>query len=105
MCAFLLNVGMLTWDDIPYGINATCRLPCDFLLTALDKIDETWEKTGQPGTEDIKKLSANSMLGLWAKPKQYSFVVKTHEPYMDDAVFEGVKVRNSSRSSHWRRWS
>ena len=90
VCAFLLNVGVLTWDDIPYGINATCRLPCDFLETALDKIDETREKTCKP---DEKKLSINSMLGLWANPKQYSFLVKTHEPYMDDAVFEGVKVR------------
>ena len=90
VCAYLLNAGTLTWDDIPYGINATCRLPCDFLVDALTKIDETWAKTSMP---DKAKLSINSMVGLWANPKSYTFLVKTHEPYLDDTVFEGVKMR------------
>ena len=42
---------------------------------------------------DKAKLAINSMLGLWANPKSYTFLVKTHEPYLDDTVFEGVKMR------------
>ena len=86
MCAYLLNSGVLTWEDITHGINATCRLPPDFFVAALDKIDEVWGQTSDPTK---KKLSFNSMLGLWANPNSYIYTVKTHEPYMDDAVFEG----------------
>ena len=39
------------------------------------------------------KLFINSMLGLWTNPKSYTFLVKTHELYLDDTVFEGVKMR------------
>ena len=28
-CAFLLNHGIITWNDISHGLDATCKLPCD----------------------------------------------------------------------------
>jgi len=53
---------------------------------ALDKLDANWEGS------DLRKLSVNSMIGLWAAPRQYTYMTKTHEG-LDDICFEGAKVR------------
>ena len=89
-CAYMLNAGILTWDDITHGINASCSLPASYFTEALDKIDELWDQTGKP---ELKKLAVNSMLGLMANAKEYTFLVKTHDKHMDDTVFEGIKVK------------
>ena len=50
--------------------------------------DASWEGS------DLKKLSVNSMIGLWAAPRQYTYMTRTHEG-LDDICFEGAKVRRS----------
>ena len=37
--AYLLNAGVLTWDDNTHGINATCALPPNYFVAALDRLD------------------------------------------------------------------
>ena len=34
----LLNNKIIEWDDLPYGINCTCRLPAGFAMEALDNV-------------------------------------------------------------------
>ena len=89
VAAWLLNRGIISWDDIPFGIDCTCRLPAGYLQKALDSLDGAWE-----GVSPLhKKLACNAMIGLWANPKQYTFQTKVHEPEYDDTLFEGAKVR------------
>ena len=64
MAAWLLNRGVITWDDIPWGIDCTCRLPAGYLQNALNSLDAAWEAVSPLH----KKLSTNAMIGLWANP-------------------------------------
>ena len=61
VCAFLLNIGVLTWDDISHGIDATCKLPPDYFTQTVEQIEAFWNKTSEP---DTQKQAINSMIGL-----------------------------------------
>ena len=54
-----------------------------------NSLDSAWEEVSPLH----KKLATNAMIGLWANPKQYTFLTKVHEPEYDDTLFEGAKVR------------
>ena len=89
--SWLLNCGIIEWDDIPYGISCTCRLPAGFAKEAIDKVVQAWRDV----SEDLVKQSINSMIGLRNNPRQFSFQARTHEPRMDDVLFEGAKVHRA----------
>ena len=55
----MLNAGILTWDDITHGINASCSLPANYFTEALEKIDELWDQTDKP---ELKKLAVNNKI-------------------------------------------
>ena len=86
-----MNRKIIEWEDIPFGINCTCRLPPGFTSDALDKVVEAWRDIDK----DLEKQSINSMIGLWCNPRQFSFQARTHEPGMDDTIFEGAKVHRA----------
>ena len=88
VCAYLLGRGIITWDDITHGLDATCKLPPTYFTKALDQIDEMWDQTSKPNN---KKLAINSMIGLWANPNNYIYSCTTEEPGFTDTLFEGIK--------------
>ena len=87
VCAYLLGRSIISWDDITYGLDATCDLPQHFFAEALMQIDEMWDQTSKPNN---KKLAINSMIGLMAKPVNHMYICKTSEPGTDDALYEGT---------------
>ena len=40
--AWLLNRKIIEWEDIPWGINCTCRLPAGYTKEALNKVVQAW---------------------------------------------------------------
>ena len=48
---------------------------------------------------DSGNQSINSMMGLWSNPRQFTFHSRTHEPGMDDTVFDGERCAAPWRSS------
>ena len=52
-----------------------------------------WDQTSDTDLkrrEQRKKLSINSMIGLWANPTNYVYTCTTEEPGYTDVIFEGV---------------
>ena len=99
--AYMLNTGIINWDDISHLLNATCELDGDYMSDALDKIEGMWEELKeeykdtimfQGHDSKINKLAINSMIGLWANPEDSVYVTKINEPGWDDTLFEGKKL-------------
>ena len=83
----MLGRGIITWDDITHTIDATCELPPRYFTDALDKIEQMWNSVD----ESLRKLSINSMIGLFSNSISHTYICKTKEPGFDDTLFEGTK--------------
>ena len=93
--AWLLIRGTIEWEDIPFGINCTCRLPPGYCREALVKVVAAWGAVEDSPSHGESKQSINSMIGLWSNSRQFSFQSRTHEPGMDDTIFDGAKVHRT----------
>jgi hypothetical protein len=64
---WLLYAGVLDWQYISYTFTATGRAPADLFSEALQEVERA--------APDLSKLGVNSMIGLWAIDREYSYRV------------------------------
>lgn len=64
--------GMVTWDDIKLGFQATAHLPADTFKEPLEMIEKVMDPF-------YTKESINSMLGVWSVDDHYTHVVATQQ--------------------------
>jgi len=63
---FLLFHGIVTWEDIHYGLDASAHLPKDALVETLNFIERGWAGSY------LAKASINAMLGFMGSPRTSS---------------------------------
>jgi hypothetical protein len=70
---WLLYTAVITWQDIPWKLTATGRLPADLLREPLDRIEAAFENGA--------KQAINSMIGLWCLDEQFSYrLISSNHP-------------------------
>lgn len=67
---WLLMRGVITWNDVKFGLTATAHLPPNTFQEPQDQI----EKIMNP---EFAKKAINSLLGIWTVDTHYSYVVAT----------------------------
>jgi len=71
---WLLYTGVITWQDIPWKLTATGRLPPDLLRDPLDRMEAAFDR-------GLAKQAINSMIGLWCLDEQFSFrLISSNHP-------------------------
>ena len=69
---WMLHVGLCTWADILYSLQATAHVPPECLEEPLKVMQEAWGEE-----QHLAKLSVNAMVGLWASDTQHTYSVRT----------------------------
>ena len=67
---WLLMRGVITWDDIKLGYDATAHLPADTFKEPLETIEKVMDPL-------YRKKAINSLLGVWSVDEHYTHVVTT----------------------------
>ena len=62
--------GVITWDDIKLGFEATAHLPADTFKEPLETIETVMDPL-------YRKKAINSLLGVWSVDEHYTHVVTT----------------------------
>ena len=71
----MLHNGIIGWDNITHGINATGRLPKNILQHALTKMENAWPDS-EVGRE-LAKRSINSLIGIMSIEQSSLWMVKS----------------------------
>jgi len=69
---WLLMRGIVTWDDIQLGFDATAHLPANTFKQPLETIEEVMDPL-------YRKKAINSLLGVWSVDGHYTHVVTTQQ--------------------------
>ena len=86
---YLLSRGIIGWQHITHGLNATAHLPRDILREPLQIMEEAWE-----GDRDMAKASINSMIGLMCIEEASLWLVKSL--LIDEGTVSGWGVKTTS---------
>ena len=72
-CRYLLSHGIIHWDHIALHFTASAHVPCDYLASRLEILDQCWGERA--------KGALNAMLGLMGKVEhfKYHLVTSTEE--------------------------
>ena len=80
---WLLYVGVVSWQDLPYKLNALGRLPAELFKGPLEIMEKAWEN-------GLGKQSVNAMIGLWCRDQCVSYKIVTSE-HPGDAPANSLK--------------
>ncbi len=84
LARWLLHVNVITWSQVTHRLNATAHLPHSCLRKPLEIIEACWEDPAD------RKLSCNSLLGLWCK-KRKLYNVTTSRCELDAPAGDSLK--------------
>ncbi len=90
--AWMLDVGIVTWDEIKFTFTASAHFPPSYLATRLQRLDTLWgERRAAEESSVEAKFALNAMLGVWSMTKHVAYhLTTTSDP--DDVMAEKVQV-------------
>lgn len=84
---WMLDVGIIDWEDILYVFSASAHVKPSFLADRLRRLDSLWEESQDEEFGVPSKHALNSMFGIWAIQQTYSYRLYTADDPRD--VVEG----------------
>ena len=96
---YMLDTNIIKWPDVKYTLTATSHVAHNFFRHIFETLESTQANVRtkdldniDPG--DLAKECINSLLGLWAKPKQYNTNVET-ATYTEDLIRSGPALKRA----------
>jgi len=80
---WLLYTAVIGWEDIPWKLTATGRLPHDVFRKPLETMEKAWDN-------GLGKQSINSMIGLWCLDETFNYKL-TSSDHAGDAPPNALK--------------
>ena len=94
---YMLHKGIISWDHILFGINASAHLPPNTLRGPLETMENAWPDTDIG--RDLKKKSINSMLGLMCIEEPSVWMTKSF--YQDETKYmDGWRCKSETDFAH-----
>jgi len=91
---WMLDVGIVTWEDVRLTFTASAHIPPSFLADRLRRLDELWaasQRNARLGDKAVEsKHALNSMFGIWGILQHYAYRLQVADD-PDDVVASAVR--------------
>ena len=73
----MLDVGIITWDEIILIFTASAHFPASYLAERLESLDALWTRAQEAtGSNVDSKFACNALIGIWNIQEHYAYHLK-----------------------------